>query len=62
VKAVDDLGVVDALEIDERDADVAVAELALDDHDGTTCSSNAQQASCGPRSLLTAVCADCWGA
>src|SRR5918993_675847 len=31
VDGVDDLGVVDALEIDRRDAEVAVAELALDD-------------------------------
>ena len=27
----DDLGVVDALQVDRRDAEVAVAELALDD-------------------------------
>jgi hypothetical protein len=27
----DDLGVVDALEIDRRDAEIALAELALDD-------------------------------
>src|SRR4051794_31520051 len=31
VDSVDDLGVVDALEIDRRDAEVRVAELALDD-------------------------------
>src|SRR5918994_6831190 len=31
VDGVDDLGVVDALEIDRGDAEVAVAELALDD-------------------------------
>ena len=29
----DDLGVVDPLEIDRGDAEVAVAELALDDHE-----------------------------
>jgi hypothetical protein len=28
---VDDLGVVDALQVDRRDAEVGVAELALDD-------------------------------
>jgi hypothetical protein len=27
----DDLGIVDALQVDRRDAEVAVAELALDD-------------------------------
>jgi hypothetical protein len=27
----DDLGLLDALEVDRRDAEVAVAELALDD-------------------------------
>jgi hypothetical protein len=32
VNGFDDLGVVDALEIDGSDAEVAVAELALDDH------------------------------
>src|SRR5512144_3105032 len=31
VDRVDDLGVVDALEVDRGDAEVAVAELALDD-------------------------------
>jgi hypothetical protein len=31
VNGVDDLGVVDALEVDGGDAEVAVAELALDD-------------------------------
>jgi hypothetical protein len=31
VDGVDDLGVVDALEIDRGDAEVAVSELALDD-------------------------------
>jgi hypothetical protein len=31
VDGVDDLGVVDALEVDRGDAEVAVAELALDD-------------------------------
>jgi hypothetical protein len=32
VDGVDDLGVVDALKVDGRDAEVAVAELALDDN------------------------------
>jgi hypothetical protein len=31
VDGVDDLGVVDALEIDRRDAEAGMAELALDD-------------------------------
>lgn len=31
VDGVDDLGVVDALEVDRGDAEVAVAELSLDD-------------------------------
>jgi hypothetical protein len=30
----DDLGVVDALQVDRRDAEVAVAELTLDDDQG----------------------------
>src|SRR3954451_4275693 len=34
VDGVDDLGVVDALEADRGDADVAVTELALDDDQG----------------------------
>jgi hypothetical protein len=33
VNGLDDLGVADALEIDGRDPEVAVAELALDDHE-----------------------------
>jgi hypothetical protein len=32
VDGVDDLGVVDPLEVDRGDAEIAVAELALDDH------------------------------
>src|SRR3954454_4295425 len=32
VDRIDDLGVVDPLEVDRCDAEVAVAELALDDH------------------------------
>jgi hypothetical protein len=32
VDGVDDLGIVDALEVDRGDGEVAVAELALDDH------------------------------
>jgi hypothetical protein len=35
VDRVDDLGVVDALEVDRGDTEVAVAELALDDASGT---------------------------
>jgi hypothetical protein len=35
VDGVDDLGVVDALEVDPGDAEVAVAELALDEISGT---------------------------
>jgi len=31
VDGVDDLGVIDALQVDRDDAEVAVAELALDD-------------------------------
>jgi hypothetical protein len=31
----DDLGIVDALQVDRRDAEVAMAELALDDDSGT---------------------------
>src|SRR3954463_13715189 len=34
VHGLDDLGVVDALEVHGRDAEVAVAELALDDYEG----------------------------
>jgi hypothetical protein len=33
VDGVDDLGIVDPLEVDRGDAEVAVAELALDDHE-----------------------------
>jgi hypothetical protein len=33
VDGVDDLGAVDALEVDARDPEVGVPELALDDHE-----------------------------
>jgi hypothetical protein len=36
VDGVDDLGVVDALEVDGGDAEVAVTQLALDDDNGQT--------------------------
>jgi hypothetical protein len=35
VDSLDDLAAVDALEVDARDAEVAVSELALDDDQGT---------------------------
>jgi hypothetical protein len=40
MNCVDDLGVVDPLEVDRGDAEVAVAELALDDHERHTFASH----------------------